>query len=684
MSSSHRHRHRAQLTPEQIAATRRRHIWWLGVLVLAVYASALGGGFVWSDREDILQGAHRLTDLDDVPAALSHSRDAYRQRDQGGQTASAAGTWQPLTLLSNSVSWALWGECALCFHLENLLLHGLVVVGLYALGRQILARYRHGDRVAVWAAAVYAVHPALVPTVAWIGGRAYLLAAVLGIWSLVVFGHLQAVSGSGPRHLRRWLLVLFLTASAAMLAHETAYLLPLVVLLIVAFDNWGRDDDFLAGLSRQQLAGLGLCLAVLLGNIGYRSLLPAGLSFAAGYPTDSAVVNAGMALRHLWYFIDQSLLPFEPTVSDAQPIIAGWGSAEVAALIGAVLIVAVTAVGLRLAHPSAFGVAWFLVWLVPGLGIFPSDRYHSSHTFYLAVWGLAFAVVYAAFTLWRPIGRQLVSGSEGLLFIPFIIFLGIVTSFSNARWWDQEGLFAGEIASDPHYIEGRLELAKAALENGDPEAAQNHTMAAFEASNDKRFTGYWSPRDGFFLLGRAQWELGLTDAAAQSFATALEVRPGDHEATYWLGVTQLAQQDYKGAEASLRKLTGVDNYSPLAKADLGAALAGQQRYAEALPLLSDAVDRGLGNATRHQALAMALIDAGDLQQAATQLQAALAYRETATERARLAWVHWRLGLADQARGDLNMALQLEETTSPYVDWVREQLQDPAQETGAGD
>ncbi len=125
-----------------------------------MYASALGGDFVWSDREDILQGAHRLTSLTDVPAGPEQFRQAYRARVTGASADRAAGTWQPLTLLSNSISWGLWGDCAFCFHLENVLLHGLLVVGLYALGRHLLSQRRHGNRIAAWAAALFAVHPA--------------------------------------------------------------------------------------------------------------------------------------------------------------------------------------------------------------------------------------------------------------------------------------------------------------------------------------------------------------------------------------------------------------------------------------------------------------------------------------------------------------------------------------------
>ena len=165
---------RRRRTPQEIAATRRKHMLLLCLLVGVVYASALGGGFVWSDREDILQGAYRLHEARDLGAVLSSSRAAYRSQVLAGDTTIPADSWQPLVAVSNTLSWSLWRECAFCYHLENILLHGLLVIGLYALGRHLLSQRRHGNRIAFWAAALFAVHPATVssvsslPTMGWI------------------------------------------------------------------------------------------------------------------------------------------------------------------------------------------------------------------------------------------------------------------------------------------------------------------------------------------------------------------------------------------------------------------------------------------------------------------------------------------------------------------------------------
>jgi len=682
MPSSSRPHHR---TAQEIATIRRRHVLLLCLLVGIVYASALGGGFVWTDREDILQGAYRLHTAEDLGTALSSSREAYRSQALTGQATASTGSWQPLVALSNTLGWALWRDCAFCYHLENILLHGLLVVGLYALGRHLLSQRRHGNRIAVWAAALFAVHPATVSSVAWIGGRPYLLAAVLASWALVMFTRLQATTKSHHGHQRRWLVGLAVAALAAMLAHETAYVLPLVAMLVAAFESKERGRPALRGISPLRWKALGLLIGVLLLIIGYRANVLGGAVFAGDYPTDSAFNNAGTALRHLWFLIEHTLLPSEPIVSDAWPVTQAWGASEVAALLGFVLLLGATLLGLRLAHPSALGVAWFLLWLIPGSGFVPGDHYHSSQALYLAVWGMTFAVTYAIFLLWRPLGRQLMPGSEAVVYLPLVLVLGLISGFSNARWWDHVALFESEIASDPHYMEGRLELAKAALERDDPGTALNHALAAIEASRDETFTGFWSPRDAYLLLGRAQLEMGLPNEATGSFQTVLETRPGDAPAHYWLGVARLAMNEFAAAENSLGQALAARRGFPEAQADLGVALAGQRRFAEAYPLLTDALNRGMGNARRHRAMTMTLLDVDELQGAAEHLELALAGRENADDRARLAWVRWRLGNVDKARSDLNMALQLEERSSDYVLWVKTQMEQPnAEATPAAD
>lgn len=670
-----RKKKRNRPSPERIATVRKQHMVLLSVLVLIVFASALGGGFVWTDREDLLQGAYRIDNGSDFAAALTLSREAFRAETLGGGTHDAGtGSWQPLVILSNSLSWALWGECATCWRIEQLLLHLALVIGLYALGRHLLSHRRHGNRISAWAAALYAVHPVTVSSVAWIGGRPELLAALFSVWTLVVFTRLQATTRSRRRHVRRWLVGLAVLSLCALLASEWAMMLPLVALLVAVFESMERDRHPFGGISPRRWKGLGVLIATLLLVLLYRRLVLGGLDFAGEYPSGNLFDNLGTALRHLWFLIQEAVIPGEPILSDAWRITHGWQAGEVAALLGFMVLAIAVVVGLWLRHPAALGMAWFLLWLAPGVGIVPSQHYHNSQILYLATWGIAFALAFTILQFWRPMGRQLVPGSEAIAFVPLVIVAAVITAFSNVRWWEHRALFESEIASDPHYMEGRIELAKEALADGEPLVANNHLIAAFEGARNRDYTGHWSIRDAYMLLGRAKLAQQLYDEAADSFASALENSPDDADAVYWLARTELARGDHIAAEDSLRLALSLRPAFAAAQADLGVALAGQKRFVEALPMLATAIDHGLGNAARHQALAATYIDGRDYRSAARHLEASLALEDDGTERARLAWVYRQLGEHARASEQLAAAEQLSEEPVEYIEWVREQLQ----------
>jgi uncharacterized protein HemY len=68
------------------------------------------------------------------------------------------------------------------------------------------------------------------------------------------------------------------------------------------------------------------------------------------------------------------------------------------------------------------------------------------------------------------------------------------------------------------------------------------------------------------------------------------------------------------------------------------------------------------------------MDARQFPDAARQLELSLALQEDEVERARLAWALWQAGEPEKARSNLNMALMMEEQSSDYVEWVREQME----------
>ena len=144
--------------PARSPATRRL----LGALVLvfavaASYQPALNAGFIWDDEDNVTANA-TLRDFDGL-------RRIWTDRTANQQ-------YYPLTHTSFWVEYQLWGLQPLGYHLVNLALH---VANALLLWRILL---RLGVPGAWLAAAVFAVHPVQVESVAWVTERKNTLSAV--------------------------------------------------------------------------------------------------------------------------------------------------------------------------------------------------------------------------------------------------------------------------------------------------------------------------------------------------------------------------------------------------------------------------------------------------------------------------------------------------------------------------
>lgn len=658
--------------------TRKRHILILVGAALAIYLSALPGGFVWTDQPYLVEGQQRLSAWSELGDLFRYSAAQFRSRLDGPPAPPAQGAWEATATLDYTLGWWLWGECASCFRLEGVLWHALTVVGLYALGRHLLALKRHGIRTAFWAALGFAAHSIAVSLVPTSHGRPTLLAGALAIWSLVLFTRLPATSKSHRRHTYRWLLGMLILLAAAVGAGEIALVMPMVALLIAWFESRERGRPGLRGIGGSRLLGLLLLFGLAGAMLLYRSLVFGGIGLAGEYPGSGTAGHVGTALRLFWTHVDRVLLPGEPVLADAWAVTAGWGAGEVAALLGVLVWLGLTGFGLWWRHPAALGSAWFLLWSLPGTGLLPVERYYSEAALYLATWGLMFSLAVLLMQLWRPVGRQLARGSEVVLFGPLILTLAFVSAFSNARFWADAALFESEVDNDPRYVEGRSVLARQALLEERPADAMNHALNAIEAANDKKYVNYFPRFEIYQQLGQAQQGLALYTEAEGSFGIAIEERPNSASAHYGRARARLAQDNHAGATADLERALALRPGYAAAEADLGIVLIGQGRHAEGLTLLEAGLKAGLDDQRRRAAMADAYIAAKDWPAAQHALAAALEHRETASERAKLAWVAWQQGDAARAREHINMALQLEEESSDYVLWVARQLSEESQ------
>jgi protein O-mannosyl-transferase len=209
-------------------------------LVFVAYVPALRCGFVWDDDAwttriaPLLRNSAGLGTIWSQPTALQQ--------------------YYPLSATTFWLDHQLWKLWAAPYHVENVLLHAVAALLFWRILRQLRIR-------AAWlASALFALHPVMVESVAWITQRKNVLSLVLALAALNLYPRHERTKPepscrtsaiptppSRPLRIRRdlsyflaWLLFL-----AALLAKTSVCSLPAVILLLAWWQrgriDWRRD-----------------------------------------------------------------------------------------------------------------------------------------------------------------------------------------------------------------------------------------------------------------------------------------------------------------------------------------------------------------------------------------------------------------------------------------------------------
>src|SRR6266480_3179733 len=143
-------------------------------------------------------------------------------------THSHAENWHPLTSISHMLDCQLFGLQAGWHHFTNVLLHTIAVILLFLVFREMTgALWR-----SAFVAAVFAIHPLRVESVAWIAERKDVLSGVFFMLTLLAYLYYVRLPRTG-----RYLMVVFVFACGLM-SKPMLVTLPFVLLLL---DYWPLD-----------------------------------------------------------------------------------------------------------------------------------------------------------------------------------------------------------------------------------------------------------------------------------------------------------------------------------------------------------------------------------------------------------------------------------------------------------
>lgn len=478
------------------------------------------------------------------------------QNGLSGETASWAfstfhgSTWLPLTWLSHLLDAAAFGTDPAGHHRTSLLLHGLNALLCFHLLRRATGR----TMPAFLAAALWAVHPLRVESVAWVSSRKDVLSGLFFLAMLLSW--LRYVERPGAL---RYLLSLLLCA-AGLAAKQVLVTAPFVLLLL---DVWplgrsglaepatasGGDDPLDKGpqdssrrrswgrLALEKLPFLALAIA---------ASVVATRSQQSGIEAKEATLGLGArvanALLAYGAYLRQTLLPHGLAAHYPHP---GANVSMGAAAGAGVLLVLLTggAAALRRRAPALLvGWLWFAGMLVPMLGLvsFGNTIAHADRFTYLPHIGLAVALVFGAGALLRG-PMRMGAAAFGLAFALACTFL---SDAQVAHWSSDRALWENALASGSDATI-RTNLAEERRRAGDVDGAIAHLEIAVQADPD---AGHALKRLGALLAGK-----GRTREAAPLLARAAELLPNDFEAQVNKGGLLVQLGDQRNALVHLER-----------------------------------------------------------------------------------------------------------------------------------
>jgi Flp pilus assembly protein TadD len=474
------------------------------LLTAWVYAGVPDHAFVdFDDPEYVVANPHldgRIS-LDDVARAFAEPYNS---------------NWSPLTSLSLALGDAIHGPDPGGYAATNAALHALASVLLFAAFGALTARWRASALLA----AVFAVHPLHVESVAWISERKDVLAGVF--WMAALAAHARAVRMEtlGAHALVFGLGVL------ALLSKPTAVALPITLLLV---DFWPLDrlrrpaDRRRALLEKAPL----VVAAVAVSAITYAVQTAAGANATAQTPLPARLLNAARAYA---IYVLETLWPVDLAYFHPFPSAAELASGSTLAALAAVAGVTILAFAAARRHPAfTMGWLWFLLTLVPMIGIVRvGGQAHADRYVYVAQTGLVAILVFAgpdalAARFGSPRRRRLGDLAAMGMGLAAVLILAALARQQVAVWHDSIALFGHATRVTRENAHAHRFLGVSLWSAGDREGGARHLQEALRIRPD------WG--EARLVWATALLQLGRFEAARPEIERA--AREGADPALVW-------------------------------------------------------------------------------------------------------------------------------------------------------
>jgi tetratricopeptide (TPR) repeat protein len=654
----------------------------LAIAVFLVFGQTLRYGFInYDDNVYVYQNpqvAQGLT-LHGIGWAFTHT---------------TSNLYHPLTMMSLMLDAQAYGLKAGGYHLTNILLHGVTAILLFLVLRRMMGLRSNKsigattpqvglrsnksigattpqvglrtDKSAgatatqagvLWpsafVAAVFAIHPLRVESVAWVTERKDMLSGLFFMLTLGAYvryaqkrskvesreSRVQAVPALDPRPwtLDYCLTLLFFTLG--LLSKPTLVTLPFVLLLL---DYWplNRFGPSTRTVLRRVFEKFPLLLLAAASSI-ITFLLQRNSGTLAVLEKQSLTLRLENALVNYATYIYKMLWP--ENLAALYPYRAGTPAWEIVAAGGLLLFVTVLVVAFARRFPYLVtGWFWYLGMLVPMIGIVQAGFVTRADRFtYLPQIGLYLIMAWTIKDLtasWRY-RRQILGVAAASVIAALMVCAWKQTSY----WRDSKSLWIHTLACTPDNAVAHLNLGLALGTEGRLDEAIEHFQRASEISPNHP--------QAYNNLGNVLVWKGRPEDAIANFARAIQIQPDYAEAHNNLANMLAKKGQFAEAIAHYQKAIQLNPDYADAHYNLGIVLVRQKQSAEATRQFQLALQINPDNAGAHYNLGVVFGLQGDLGKAVEQ------YRKAIENKPDYADAHGNLANVLVAQGRLDEAVK---------------------------
>jgi protein O-mannosyl-transferase len=532
------------------------------------------------------------------------------------------------------LDWQLFGPWAGGHHFTSLILHAANAVLLFLALMALTGAFWQS----AFVAALFALHPLHVESVAWVAERKDVLSAFFILFSLLAYARYAKSPG--------WKngLAVFFPFLLSLMAKPTYVTLPLILLLL---DYWplkrmeaqaqGKKPNPKQKQKQSQRGektepdGKAVVLSLIKEKIpllmvsllfGIVAIIVQSRSESSTFTDWPFWVRAANALisavTYLWMtFWPAGLAPFYP-----HP---GMGVSLLKAVLAGAMMMAVSVIAVRYARRVPYltvGWFWYLITLAPVSGLIQVGKHSMADRYtYIPLVGIFILLTWGAIDLTKKLRQRriLLAAVAGTVLSGLVA----VTWLQVSCWQNSVVLFEHTLAvtSENYLAHGNLGVALNRIGRG--EEAASHYLEAIRINPNSSGSQY--------NLANYYAARGNKEEAYRHYLEAIRIRPDYANAHSNLGVLFASQKRFEEASAHYEKALRIEPANAGFHYNYGVALANQGRLPEAAAQFRDALALRPNYAEAHNDLGKVLMMEGKTAEAASHFREALRIRPNFTE-----------------------------------------------------